>query len=287
MMRNSIVFLLLSIMLLLNTACDNRRQEIEQVVKAWYGKRISFPEEAVFTVYGKDTVDAPDMDAEYKILMYVDSIGCSGCKMNLLGWKVFMDEMRSISNSISYLFIVHPNDVKNLRAILRNSSFNYPICIDKFDLFNRLNHFIPNTAYQTFLLDKNMQVIALGNPISNQNIKKLYLDIICGSSDTIVTSSDVKIYPSEFDFGNFSKESILENYFTICNIGQRNLKIKEILVSCDCIEIEEEFKNIAIGQEVRVYFRYHADEIGLFNREIFIKFDNDNFFIFRIKGNVY
>lgn len=38
--------------------------------------------------------------------------------------------------------------------------------------------------YQTFLLDAGNKVVAIGNPIHNDRIKKLYLDIISGNKMT-------------------------------------------------------------------------------------------------------
>lgn len=64
--------------------------------------------------------------------------------------------------------------------ILKRDGFGYPVCIDQSDTFNKLNHFLDEMAFQTFLLDRNNRIIALGNPVLNPNIKKLYWNIIQG-----------------------------------------------------------------------------------------------------------
>lgn len=48
------------------------------------------------------------------------------------------------------------------------------------DAFNKLNKLPPYPMFQTFLLDKNNRVIAIGNPIHNPKVKELYLKIILG-----------------------------------------------------------------------------------------------------------
>lgn len=57
--------------------------------------------------------------------------------------------------------------------------------------------------FQTFLLDKNKKIVAIGNPVLNPKIKDIYLNIILGQSNidkdlqTQVVMSD-----SILDLGN-------------------------------------------------------------------------------------
>lgn len=64
--------------------------------------------------------------------------------------------------------------------MLKSSSFSFPVCIDEEDRVNKLNNFPKEMAFQTFLLDNDNKVIAMGNPILNPQIKELYLRIIGG-----------------------------------------------------------------------------------------------------------
>ena len=76
------------ICIVLFTACSESREEaVYRLVKEWTGKEIKFPERSVFTVQGKDTVDFTFHEADYKVLVYVDSVGCTSCKLQLDCWK--------------------------------------------------------------------------------------------------------------------------------------------------------------------------------------------------------
>ena len=67
------------ISLFLLFSCQNpAKDHITQLVEEWQGKEVRFPENPVFTRQLKDTVDYRIPEAEYKVLVYVDSIGCSG-----------------------------------------------------------------------------------------------------------------------------------------------------------------------------------------------------------------
>ena len=37
-------------------------------------------------------------DADYKVVTYIDSVGCTSCKLQLPRWKLFMQEVDSTLN---------------------------------------------------------------------------------------------------------------------------------------------------------------------------------------------
>lgn len=77
------LFFALCIVFVCISCRDTRKDSAFQLVREWEGKEIRFPEQSVFTVQGKDTVGFNWSDADYKVLMYVDSTGCMSCKLQL------------------------------------------------------------------------------------------------------------------------------------------------------------------------------------------------------------
>ena len=77
-----LLFIILSF-ITLSSCKDNPKNGIARLVKEWDGKEVRFPERPVFTIQGKDTVDFSFRNAEYKVMSYVDSIGCISCKLQL------------------------------------------------------------------------------------------------------------------------------------------------------------------------------------------------------------
>ena len=96
------------ICIVLFTACsDSREEAVYRLVKEWTGKEIKFPERSVFTAQGKDTVDFTYQDADYKVLVYVDSVGCTSCKLQLDRWKKVINEMtEETGKDIPFLFFL-------------------------------------------------------------------------------------------------------------------------------------------------------------------------------------
>lgn len=108
-MKYYFILLLLSFL----TGCkESEKEKIARLVKEWDGKEISFPPHSVFTIQGKDTIDFSFADAEYKIVTYVDSVGCTSCKLQLPRWKEFMHEVDSlVQGKVPFVFYFHPKDV--------------------------------------------------------------------------------------------------------------------------------------------------------------------------------
>ena len=135
-----------------------KRTEKEQLtflMKEWTRKEILFHDRAVFTIQGKDTLDKfPYASTYYKIVTYVDSLGCLSCKLQLLERINFIAEVDSVtSRNVSFYFFFHLRNRKELIMTLQSEDFIYPVCIDLKDTFNKLNKFPLNDKFRTFLLD--------------------------------------------------------------------------------------------------------------------------------------
>lgn len=121
----------------------------------------------------------------YTFLVYVDSTQCSPCFIKgLYEWDDLLKLENSNKHSIEFLFIMQPRkgDTQMLRSKLDESNFMHPVYIDKKGVFEQSNPQIPKESmYHSFLLDRNRNIIIIGNPIRNENIKKLLLKTINGS----------------------------------------------------------------------------------------------------------
>ena len=101
---------------------------------------------------------------------------------------------------------------------LRVERFKHPICIDEGDYLNKLNHFPADMAFQTFLLDNDNRVVAMGNPIHNLKVRELYLKIIQGrevkSDDEDNVVQTIVDVDKSFDiYGEFRLAKRTEGYF--------------------------------------------------------------------------
>ena len=252
---------------------ESREKAMLRLVNEWNGKEIKFPSRSVFTIQGKDTVDFEFGNADYKVVTYIDSVGCTSCKLQLPRWKQLVEEVDSLTNgSVPFLFYFHPKDIKELRFLTRREAFTYPVCFDEKDDFNRLNRFPGEMMFQTFLLDKEDRVVALGNPILSPKVKELYLNLIRGNENTASHDklTTISFDATKVDFGNFPKEKKQERSFILTNTGKGLLVIQDIITSCGCTKVEYSKEPVRPGETGKVKVIYEAEESGYFNKVITI-----------------
>ena len=84
---------------------ESQKDAMLRLVSEWQGKEIKFPVRPVFTIQGKDTVAYEYKDADYKVVTYVDSVGCTSCKLQLHQWKKWITEVDSLTDGrVPFLF---------------------------------------------------------------------------------------------------------------------------------------------------------------------------------------
>lgn len=70
---------------------EHDEKKIKRLVEEWTYKEIDFPSVPIFTKFARDTIMGYyERDCDYKILTYVDSIGCIRCHLSFSAWKPFI-----------------------------------------------------------------------------------------------------------------------------------------------------------------------------------------------------
>ncbi len=271
-------------------SCEESREEaMLRLVNEWNGKEIKFPSRSVFTIQGKDTVDFEFGSADYKVVSYIDSVGCTSCKLQLPRWKKLVAKVDSLTDGrVPFLFYFHPKDMKELRYLTRRDDFTYPVCFDEKDELNRLNCFPSDMTFQTFLLDKDNKVVAMGNPVLNPKIKELYLNLVTGSysSKSSKQTTQVSVNQTELDFGTFPKEEKQEGSFVLTNTGNGLLVIQDIITSCGCTKVEYSKEPVRPGSTLEVKVIYEAEQVEHFNKTVTVYCNAENSPLrLTVKGN--
>ena len=178
------VFVLVGLVVFCLSSCKKNKQKDDtvQTVKEWTGKKVKFPKKLFCTSMGKDTACVDVYNDNYKILLYVDSLGCTSCRLKLYEWKKIMQESdTAFIRKPEFVFIFQPKkngEEELLQSIFRQNGFHHPVFIDKDNVIAEINKFPSNPEYQCFLLDKNNKVLLVGNPALVPGIWILYKKII-------------------------------------------------------------------------------------------------------------
>jgi hypothetical protein len=164
------------ILVLGSVACSNKqRSDAESVIREWVGKEIRFP------ILQGDTARVLDslLNIEYKVLFYVDSIGCTSCRLSLEIWNLLIQESNEqLNGRMSFLFFFQPKYPVETTNLISSEKFYYPVFIDVYNRIGNINHFPKDTQYHCFLLNKENKVLLIGNPADNLSLWNLYKEVV-------------------------------------------------------------------------------------------------------------
>lgn len=158
-------------------SCSSRlgvKKNIEHMME----KPINTVEKNMVRWTPRDTLCTEDgKTRSFSFIVYADSSQCSPCFINgLKEWNELLDLEKDKKYNIRFLFIIEPRigESNLLCSRLNDSQFKHAVLIDKQALFRKANPQIPKeTMYHTFLLGKNSKVVLVGNPLHNEDVKKL------------------------------------------------------------------------------------------------------------------
>lgn len=284
---------LIFIAILLLSCKESKQNRIARLVNEWNGKIIQFPDSMCLTSYRNDTAIVKYIREQtpYTILNYVDTIGCVSCRLQLPRWKTMMEELDSLyPNKVTCLMVFNPQGKRKLIKHLRNNQFNYFVYIDEMDILNRMNKFLNEEDFGTFLLDKNDKIVAIGNPVLKPRVRDLYFHIISGKM--VVSSVDkealtvVSLLKDKVDLGDFSWNKEREAEFVISNVGKLPLVINDVITSCGCTKVDYTKKPILSGENIILKIKYKAEQPEHFNKTITVYCNAEGSpFHLKISGN--
>ncbi|MDD6209416.1 MAG: DUF1573 domain-containing protein [Bacteroidales bacterium] len=249
-----------------------KRTEIEEQVKSWQGKEILFPENAVFVRYGSDTVDVKHDNVDYKVLLYLDSAGCSACQLKPRLWKNFMQSVDSVNRGkVSFLFFVSPKNIEDIIFQLKEHQCDFPICFNKEKELDNLNHFPKESMFRSFLLDANNKVLIVGNPINNPRIGELYLKEIEQSSSNETDGdslTEIHLIAETLDVGILQLNERKRIAFEMANFGTYPYTIEGAVPDCDCTDMIFTDKVVMPGETATVFVEIKKEVRGRFTENV-------------------
>lgn len=256
-------------------ACKSDRDRMADIVEEWQGKGINIPSNLIFTI-NNDTIEYEIDDCDYKILHYVDSSGCTGCKLTLPAWEQFMGEvMTNQEIDVKLLMIVNTSNPTELRKNLKKYLFKYPISYDTENMFSSMNgDSWDNQHSHTLLLNDNNEVVLTGNPVQNANIKELYRKKL--NIPQRNNKSSIKVTPENLTMGIFQPMEEKKSKFRLFNNGDTAITIRDIYTSCDCTSAWSDQDTIYPHSQIDIQVSCYAN-VGEndFVRYVYVSLSND------------
>ena len=219
-------------------------------------------------------------------MVFVDSIGCTSCKLQLSRWKEFIRYTDSISQkNIPFLFFFQFDDQWEIHSLLIRENFDKPICLDRSDSLNQLNHFPKDIRFQVFLLDKNNKVVVIGNPVHNPNVKELYLEEIGRKQPVAPIQTTVKLEKESLLLETIPLGKSKDTLFTLVNTGDQPLVIIDVTTTCGCAQALFDKHPVQPGESLHIKVGVTPENKGLFDETITVKCNTNQLIKLNVRGN--
>lgn len=126
----------------------------------------------------EQTVTFPGIGSElssYAIVHYVDSLGCTSCKLRIDDWVNIVDKVHSEKKDVKIIFVAHPKVFPDVCKILQGRSKDFVVLNDENMDWLSKNKIPQSSVYQTFMINAYGKIMIVGNPVMNEQVKKLML----------------------------------------------------------------------------------------------------------------
>lgn len=250
--------------------------EIQNLVKDWMGKEIIFPQEVSCISMNEKIKCISPTSTPYKILVYIDSTGCTSCKLDLYKWNMLIEEVENdMQDLVNFQFYFHPKNIRELQFLFQRDRFKYPLYIDNNDLLNKLNNLPSDSRFQTFLLDKNNKVMLIGNPVNNPKIWSLFKQEIKRGKETNLSNlyngypiTSLKVEEPVLELKKIVVNKTTIAYFQLKNIGNNPLVITHVSTACGCTVPKWSKLPILPNESTEIKVEITPDKKGYFRKSI-------------------
>lgn len=264
-------------LLLMLGACGSQYGDRRKLVGEWVGRTLIIPDELIFKI-GDIAIDPDTDNADYRIVSYVDSTGCTSCRLKLQLWNKLIGEFKAIDTAdIDFLTIINTSNEREISYLLKRDDFLHEVSIDRDNLFDQVNRLPEDHEYHTFLLDSDNRILAIGNPVNNPKIKELYKRIVTGrlQGDELQVSSSVQLCKNNTKpLGVIGINDTVTVSFEIDNQDSVAYSIQDMIPSCDCTVAMSSDSVILPGEKITISIEYLTDSIpGRFSRYVDVYFN--------------
>lgn len=276
------------ILLLLTSACSKISQDknIGDIITSWSGRKIVFPDTLIAELQNHP-VDIDICDEGFLILTVLNTDkGCTSCQMMLREWEQLLTDLEFNSRnatSVQLLYVIESSPKKEIRDVIKELDFRYPIIYDPDKAFEQLNKFPKKDALRTFLLDNDNKVIVIGNPITVKPLKEVYQNLVSHRDSTISDDEAMrlpyKLSARRVPLGAVSGETRKISSVIIKNIADSTIRINKVESSCPCVTHILRRTKLTSGSESELRIIYHPDSISEYDsgqeilRYVYIYFD--------------
>lgn len=252
--------------------CTNKHSDISSIVKSWENRKINYPKQMHFN-NANDEVVPLDYSGRYKVLCYIDSAGCTSCKLKnqLFRWVQFMNLVDNLTDySTAFIFAIQSNNKEQIQRLLIDYNFSYPVFFDTKGELKSINKLPEQEELCCFLLDRNDNVVLMGNPIYGEKMQKLFLETLANVNGIDLNCKYQTNTPITINIGTFKVADIQNADYYLINTSPVDIHIRSIKSSCDCTSTYIDKDIISPKDSAHIAITLKMEKPESFIREIYV-----------------
>lgn len=153
-------------------SCNDKARYIRDIEQLT-GNKIEFPEGYVELSCSSSLRLENLLNQDVKIVSYIDNVACTACCAKYL--KAWQTEINNLDENVAYIVVVRSTEKKEFLNFADSLSLDYPLMFYDSDIFGKQNGLKDILARdRTFLLNKDDEVILVGEPFGRERLSRLY-----------------------------------------------------------------------------------------------------------------
>lgn len=164
--------IIISIMTVLLFSCNNNDKIINEV-KELSHRKITFCDGYKELPCNSKLSLGNLIKQDIKIITYMDNISCTSCGIKTL--KLWQKEIKELNKDVAYIIILHSDYDDKIFEMTKRLSLDFPLMYYDSKVFEERNGLKGILACnKTFLLNKNNEIILVGEPFGREKLTNLY-----------------------------------------------------------------------------------------------------------------
>ena len=158
---------------------------LQKELHSWIGYQISFPESVQLISGDRSLLHKP-----YKIMMYIDDMGCTSCNLHLEELSDLYETLfnQAFPDNLSFVLLFDGREKEQIMLPVRNANWEMPVLWDKDGVISKRRPFPKHYKMRCMLLDAANRVVLVGNPFYYRNVCDLYLKFLLNQDTYLLTT---------------------------------------------------------------------------------------------------
>ena len=174
-MRRILLIMVLCFLAVASTGCKKARLRAQ--LKELMSSTIVLPEK-ITCVHNGEVFPMPDsVRSKAKLIVYVDSIECSTCRVSHIGMYHGLFHFAEESGLFEVMLILSNVDLNGIPIIryLSDLEIEHPVYVDVDNEFLHLNHAIPkDKRMHSFLINRSGSPLCVGDPAISDKMQPIF-----------------------------------------------------------------------------------------------------------------